>query len=171
MPKALPSGTWYVLVWNLKLTTPVVAAPGLSLRPLNAPLTVWDLAAAGAVGFKEWATLEPFVHNIHCEVETAKDADVHPGYDSSTALVNLLSARPQRFWTFASCGMSAYSWQTIAGHQERTKPLFQQQLAEERVRRGGPLTTAFPSTLHRSLARLPYPHSGLSRRLQGGAVR
>jgi hypothetical protein len=28
---------------------------------------------------------------------------------------------------------SAYSWQTIAGHQERTKPLFHQQLAEEGV--------------------------------------
>ena len=82
MSEQPPSGNWYVLIWNLKLEAPRVVAPGLTLRPLNAALTVWDLAAVGAAGFREWATLEPFAHNVHCEIESAKDAAVLPGYDA-----------------------------------------------------------------------------------------
>jgi hypothetical protein len=134
MSEDTPTGNWYVLLWNLKLAIPVVAAPGISLRPLNASLTVWDLAAVGAVGFKEWATLEPLARNIHCELETAKDADVRPGYDAlNRAWLACCLLVLRGFGRSLLVASSAYSWQTIAGHQERTKPLFQQQLAEEGV--------------------------------------
>ena len=55
-------GNWYVLAAGLPSPTkPLVLAPGLSIRPLSSELTVFDLAAAGGVGFREWATLKtPF---------------------------------------------------------------------------------------------------------------
>jgi hypothetical protein len=134
MSEEQKSGNWYVLVCNLKIPTNLPLAPGLTLRPLGAPLSIFDLAAAGAVGFREWATLEPLARNIQCELETAKDAAVLPGYDALN-----------RAW-LASCllllrgcgrslpvAASAYSWQLIAGHQERTKHVFHQQIAKEGV--------------------------------------
>ena len=128
------SGNWYVLLWNLKVDTEFRLAPGITLRPLNASLSIWDLAAAGAVGFREWTTLEPFAHNIHCELETTKDAAVLPGYDAlnrAWLASSLLLLRG--FGRALPLAASAYSWQFIAGHQERTKHVFHQQLAEEGV--------------------------------------
>ena len=128
------SGNWYVLVWNLKLPASLRVAPGLTLRPLNAPLTVWDLAATGAAGFREWATLEPFVHNIHCELETAKDAAVLPGYDAlNRAWLTCCLLLLRGFGRSLPIAVSAYTWQSVAGHQEGTKSVFHEQLAEEGV--------------------------------------
>jgi hypothetical protein len=42
-----------------RLEAPLTLAPGLTLVPLDSSLSVFDLAAAGAVGFREWAMLEP----------------------------------------------------------------------------------------------------------------
>ena len=127
-------GNWYVLIWNLELSTPFVVAPGLTIRPLDAPLTVWDLAAAGAVGFREWATLEPFARNIHSELETAKDAAVLPGYDAlNRAWLVCCLLLLRGFGRSLPVASSAYSWQTVAGYQERTKNVFHEQLAEEGV--------------------------------------
>jgi len=128
------TGNWYVLVWNLKVSTHVRVAPGLMLRPLGAPLEIWDLAAAGAAGFREWATLEPFARNIHCELETAKDAAILPGYDALNRawLISCLLLL-RGFGRSLPIAASAYSWQSVAGHQERTKHVFHEQLAEEGV--------------------------------------
>jgi hypothetical protein len=134
MSEEPPSGNWYVLVWNLKLPTTLQVAPGLSLRPLNAPLTIFDLAATGAAGFRAWATLEPFAHDIHCELETAKDAAVHPGYDAlNRAWLTCCLLLLRGFGRSLPVAVSAYTWQSVAGHQERTKSVFHDQLAEEGV--------------------------------------
>ncbi|MEY2488780.1 MAG: hypothetical protein QOC70_722 [Verrucomicrobiota bacterium] len=134
MSEESQSGNWYVLFWNLKIDAELRLAPGLTFRPLNAPLAIWDLAAAGAVGFREWATLEPFASNIHCELETAKDAAILPGYDTLNRawLVSALLLL-RGFGRSLPIAASAYTWQSIAGHQERTKEVFHQELAEEGV--------------------------------------
>ncbi len=126
-------GNWYVLVLGLpRPAVPLTLAPGVSLRPLEQPLSVFDLASAGAVGFRSWAVLEPVASSCCCEIESAKDAAVLPGYDalnrawlSSTLLV-------LRGFTRHLCvACSAYSWNIVAGHQERTSDVFRQQLREE----------------------------------------
>jgi hypothetical protein len=128
------SGNWYVLFWNLKVASQVQVAPGLTLRPLGAPLKIWDLAAAGAAGFREWATLEPFVPNLHCELETSKDAAILPGYDAlNRAWLTSCLLLLRGFGRSLPIAASAYSWQSIAGHQKRTKHVFHEQLAEEGV--------------------------------------
>ena len=82
-PSNRSDGNWYVLAAGLPSPTkPLVLAPGLSVRPLSSELTVFDLAAAGGVGFREWATLEPLVTECTCEIESAKDSDTSPGYDT-----------------------------------------------------------------------------------------
>src|SRR5215813_12456625 len=74
-------GNWYVLVMGVpRPEKPLTLAPGLTLVPLDSPLSVFDLAAAGAVGFREWAMLESVSRLCTCEIETAKD--VAPGYDT-----------------------------------------------------------------------------------------
>ncbi len=76
-------GNWYVLVMGLpRPENPLTLAPGLTLVPVDWPLSVFDLAAAGVVGFREWAMLEPVSSLCTCEIETAKDSDVVPGYDT-----------------------------------------------------------------------------------------
>ena len=48
-------GNWYVLIFGLTRPEAIsVLASGISLRPLDARLDVFDLAAVGAVGFREW---------------------------------------------------------------------------------------------------------------------
>jgi hypothetical protein len=126
-------GNWYVLVAGLaRPTVPMTLAAGLSLIPLEAPLSVFDLAAAGAVGFREWALLEPVSNLCTCEIETAKDSDVVPGYDTlnrawlASALLVL-----RGFSRHVGVACSAYSWNMVAGHQKRTAHLFREQVQEE----------------------------------------
>lgn len=115
-------GNWYVLVAALAPPKePLVLAPGLAIRRLPCPITIFDLAAAGSVGFSAWAALEPFCKYLWAEIESAKDADVTPGYDTlnrawlATALLVLRGFTPLR-----SIAYSSYSWGSIAGHQKRT---------------------------------------------------
>lgn len=110
----------YVLLWNLKCVSAQQLAPGLAVRPLDVSLTIFDLAAAGAVGFREWATLEVMALGCTTEIESAKDASTIPGYGTLN-----------RAW-LASCMMvlrgcgkvlpvavSTYSWSTVAGFQTK----------------------------------------------------
>ena len=47
----IPDGNWYILLAGLpRFKVTITLAPGVALRPLEAPLSVFDLAAAGAVG-------------------------------------------------------------------------------------------------------------------------
>jgi hypothetical protein len=95
---------------------------------------VFDLAAAGAVGFREWAMLEPVSRACTCEIETAKDSDVAPGYDTlnrawlASALLVL-----RGFSRHLGIACSSYSWSLIAGHQRRTANAFHEQAKGEGV--------------------------------------
>jgi len=126
-------GNWHILVLGLpRIAEPLTLAPGVSIRPLSEPLSVFDLAAAGAAGFRGWAVLEPVAASCTCEIESARDADITPGYDAlnrawlASALLVL-----RGFSSHLCLACSAYSWNEIAGHQKRTAPIFHQQLADE----------------------------------------
>lgn len=126
-------GNWYVLLAGLpSFENPIMLAPGLSLRPLEYPLSVFDLAAVGAVGFRGWAALEQFAHACTAEIESAKDANVTPGYDTlnrvwlATGLMILRGFT--RLWGVACSG---YSWNLIAGHQHRHSEDFKNQARQE----------------------------------------
>jgi hypothetical protein len=128
-------GNWYVLMMGLpRPEKPLTLAPGLTLVPLDSPLSVFDLAAAGAVGFREWAMLEPVARLCTCEIETAKDSDITPGYDTlnrawlASALLVL-----RGFSRHLGIACSSYTWNLIAGHQKRHSPIFNAQLVEEGV--------------------------------------
>lgn len=128
-------GNWYVLLMGLpRPESPLTLAPGLTLVPLESPLSVFDLAAAGAVGFREWAMLEPVSHMCTCEIETAKDSDVLPGYDTlnrawlASALLVL-----RGFGRHLGIACSSYSWSLVAGYQKRNSQTFQEQIASEGV--------------------------------------
>jgi hypothetical protein len=128
-------GNWYVLVMGLAgPEAPLTLAPGLTLVPLESALSVFDLAAAGAVGFREWAMLEPVSSVCTCEIETAKDSDVVPGYNTlnrawlASALLVL-----RGFSRHVGIACSLYSWNLIAGHQKRTAGVFREQVAREGI--------------------------------------
>ena len=131
----LHQGNWYVLVFGLPPPDRALTlAPGLTLVPLEAPLSVFDLAGAGAVGFRDWAMLGPVAHGCTCEIETAKDSDITPGYDTlnrawlASALLVL-----RGFTRHLGIACSAYSWTLIAGHQKRTSAVFREQAASEGI--------------------------------------
>jgi len=113
---------WYVLIAGLSLPDKEIhLAPGLALRPLAVLPSVFDLAAAGAAGFRQWATLEPFAHVCTCEIESAFDGAALPGYDTlnrAWLATSLLVLRG--FTTIQGIACSSYSWREIAGHQNRT---------------------------------------------------
>jgi len=102
---------------------PLTLGPGLTLVPLDSPLSVFDLAAAGAVGFREWAMLEPVSPLCTCEIETAKDSDVTPGYDTlnrgwlASALLVL-----RGFTRHLGIAGSSYTWSLIATVAARAPP-------------------------------------------------
>jgi Apea-like HEPN len=128
-------GNWYVLLAGLpRFETSTVLAPGLGLRPLESPLSVFDLAAAGAVGFTGWAALEQFTPACTAEIESAKDANVAPGYDTlnrAWLTTGLLVLRGfTKLWGVACSG---YSWNLIAGHQLRHSDHFKKQVQEEGI--------------------------------------
>jgi hypothetical protein len=112
-------GNWYVLVFGLSVgASPLPIASGLTLKALDVPLSVFDLAAAGSVGFREWAVLEPLAAACTSEIESAADAAILPGYDTlnrawlASALLNLRG---------------------FAGHREQVKGTFFEQAAEEGI--------------------------------------
>lgn len=128
---------WYVLVWGLKLTgsTPILA-PGLRLVPLSSPVSVFDLAAAGSVGFREWAMLEPLSSGLTCEIETDQSEARVPGYDALNRgwlLSALLTLRGYSKHLCVAC--SSYSWNLVAGHQGRTSEAFKEQVKAEGIER------------------------------------
>lgn len=147
------NGNWYVLIAGLP--RPVAAltlAPGVSLRPLEQPLSVFDLASAGAVGFRGWSVLEPVAPGCYSEIESAKDAAILPGYDTLNRAWLASSLLVLRGFTRHLCvACSSYSWNVIAGHQEQTSHVFQQQLREE----------GLDAAVYRSKRELPKFHGNL----------
>lgn len=128
-------GNWYILLWNLDIEEfALKLGSGVSIRRLDYHISVFDLAAAGAAGFREWAMLEPFLPKCVSEIETAQDAAIKPGYDTlnrawlASALLKL-----KGFNAHLPLACSSYSWNFIAGHQERTKCIFKEELEEKGV--------------------------------------
>jgi hypothetical protein len=126
---------WYILIWNLAAEESFLKlGPGVYIRRLDGNISVFDLAAAGAAGFREWAMLEPFLGGCVCELETAQNAAIEPGYDTlnrgwlASALMKL-----KGFNAHLPVACSSYSWDVVAGHQERTKGIFQAELREKGV--------------------------------------
>lgn len=116
-------GNWHILVWGLQCPAqPLSLAPGITLRPLTSPLSIFDLAAAGAEGFTAWAVLEPVAPQCYSEIESAKDADVTPGFDTLNRAWLASTLLVLRGYTRQMCvALSAYSWNLVAGHQKRSK--------------------------------------------------
>lgn len=126
-------GDWYVLICGLsKPKEPLTLASGLSLRSLDNPMSIFDLAAVGAVGFHGWSVLEPMVNACTCEIESAKDSAVVPGYDTLNRAWLVSALLVLRGFTRHLClACSSYSWNLVAGHQKRTSHIFKKQLQEE----------------------------------------
>lgn len=127
------AGNWYVLITGLpRPSAALTLAPGVSIRPLEQPLSIFDLASAGAVGFQGWAVLEHVAPGCCSEIESAKDAAILPGYDTLNRAWLASTLLVLRGFTRHLCvACSAYSWNIVAGHQKRTSDVFQQQLLEE----------------------------------------
>jgi len=129
------SQTWHVLVCGLPLAGDVFdLGSSLTLRRLLLPLSVFDLAAAGGVGFREWAILEPLAGNATAEIVTDDTSAAEPGYDALNKCWLASALLVLRGFVRHICpAVSAYSWNFIAGHQTQTAPIFHEQLAEEGI--------------------------------------
>ena len=111
---------WHVLLYGLEPEiTPIRFTSGLSIRKLDLPLTVFDLAAVGASGFPAWAILEPFVMGCTCEIVSPEVRSDLPGFDAlnrAWLLSALITLRG--FGKHISLACSRYSWNIVAGRQE-----------------------------------------------------
>lgn len=138
------SPNWYVLLSGLHPPSDELnLAPGLSLRPLPKAPSVFDLASAGAVGFREWAALEPFAHTCTAEIESSVDGAAPPGYDvlnRAWLATSLLVLRG--FTTIQGIACSSYSWREIAGCEKRITPI-----RLEDVKEGGMEALTSPSRI------------------------
>jgi hypothetical protein len=125
--------SWYVLVCGLPLATDKLdLGSSLEIRRLLRPLSVFDLAGAGAVGFREWAVLEPLAASASAEIISRTDAAAGPGYDALNKCWLVSALLLLRGYAHHLCpAVSAYSWNFIAGHQRETSDTFRQQLLEE----------------------------------------
>lgn len=126
---------WYVLLTGVpRPSEDLRLGDGVTLRALPEPLSVFDLAAAGASGFREWAVLEPLAAVATCEIETAADATGRPGYNTlnrAWLAASMLVLRGYPALTAPAC--SAYSWSEIAGHTGRTSAARREQVVEARA--------------------------------------
>lgn len=124
---------WYVLVCGLPLGADILDfGSSLQIRRLVSPLSVFDLASAGAVGFREWAVLEPLAASATAEIVSPVDAAATPGYDALNKCWLVSALLLLRGYARHLCpAVSAYSWNFIAGHQRQTSESFRQQLFEE----------------------------------------
>ncbi|QDS88492.1 hypothetical protein EC9_26830 [Rosistilla ulvae] len=113
---------WHILIAGLpRVSNELTLASGITLQPLNQPLSVFDLAAAGAAGFRSWALLEPLASACTCELAIAPTAAPSAGYNTLNRgwlASSLLVLRG--FTKHLSLACSSYSWNQIAGHQQRT---------------------------------------------------
>jgi hypothetical protein len=126
---------WHVLVCGLQLVGDSFdLGESIAIRRLIHPLSVFDLAAVGAVGFREWAVLEPLAPVATCEIVSPLAAAKSPGYDALNKCWLVSALLVIRGFAKHFCpAVSAYSWNLIAGHQKQTATSFRSQLAEEGV--------------------------------------
>ena len=126
---------WHVLVCGLSLVGDSLdLGESLTIRRLVHPLSVFDLAAAGASGFREWAVLEPLAPAMTSEIVSPLAAAKSPGYDALNKCWLVSALLVIRGFAKHFCpAVSAYSWNLIVGHQLQTAASFRSQVAEEGV--------------------------------------
>ncbi|MBN9398721.1 MAG: hypothetical protein J0I17_00960 ['Candidatus Kapabacteria' thiocyanatum] len=128
---------WYVLVLGIEsLGGPIILSDGLEIRPLASTLSVFDLANAGASGFKEWAVLEPVTSLCTVEIFSRQQQGSTTGYDTlnrAWLATTLLLLRGYNRIHGIAC--SSYSWSAIAGSALRPKSLYGDQNNEASYRR------------------------------------
>jgi hypothetical protein len=126
---------WHVLVCGLRMAGDSFdLGSSLRLRRLANLLTVFDLAATGGVGFREWAILEPLASVATAEMISPTAAVATPGYDALNKCWLASALLVLRGFAGHLCpAVSAYSWNFVAGHQAQTAPIFQKQLLDEGV--------------------------------------
>jgi hypothetical protein len=124
---------WHALVCGLPLTEDrFELGSSIVLQRLFNPLSVFDLAAVGAVGFREWATLEPLAPVATAELISPMSAATLPGYDALNKCWLASALLVLRGFARHLCpAVSAYSWNFVAGHQSQRSETFRRQLAEE----------------------------------------
>jgi hypothetical protein len=128
---------WHVLVCGLSLAdNSFDLGSSIVINRLFFPLSVFDLAALGAAGFRQWATLEPLAPTATAEIVSPTNAAVLPGFDALNKCWLVSALLVLRGFARHICpAVSAYSWNLIAGHQKQTSQHFQQQLKDEGVER------------------------------------
>jgi hypothetical protein len=126
---------WYVLVCSLPLEFDTFTLGShLTIQRIRNPLTIFDLASVGSVGFREWAILEPLAPIVTAEIISPIKAAPIPGYDALNRCWLVSALLIIRGFTQHLCpAVSSYSWNCIAGHQARTSDVFKQQLIEEGI--------------------------------------
>jgi len=126
---------WHVLVCGLPIVGDSLdLGASLTLRRLVNPLSVFDLAAVGAAGFRQWAVLEPLTTAATCEIVSPVSSNPAPGYDALNMCWLVSSLLVLRGFAHHLCpAVSAYSWNLVAGHQRLSGPSIRKQLAEEGV--------------------------------------
>ncbi len=108
----------YVLISGLPpIKSNFTLAPGVTLFSLTAPISIIDLAGAGAKGFKEWAVLEPFCPRLTAQIESAYDSAIVPGYDVLNRVWLASALLTLRGFNCLGLACNAYSWDWIAGRQ------------------------------------------------------
>ena len=132
-PERQEPDTWHVLVIGLPLAEQEFdLGQSLILRRLLRPLSVFDLAAAGAAGFREWAVLEPLAPAATAELLSPTGEASVPGYDALNKCWLASALLVLRGYARHMCpAVSSYSWNFIAGHQSGRSETFRTQMIEE----------------------------------------
>jgi len=127
--------SWHVLVCGLPLeSVSFNIGSSIILRQLVEPLSVFDLASAGAVGFREWSALEQLAPAATAEIISPTEKASSPGYDALNECWLVSALLVLRGFTRHLCpAVSGYSWNFIAGHQKQTSGTFKKQLIEEGI--------------------------------------
>jgi hypothetical protein len=132
LPEDATTPNWYVLLFGIGLPTQALTlAPGVSIIPLPGPLSIFDLAAAGAAGFHAWALIGQIAPSCTCEIESARDSDVTPGYDTlnrAWLASSLLVLRG--FGQVMPVACSQYPWSRMADLRKQGSEWFIKALIE-----------------------------------------
>jgi hypothetical protein len=112
---------WFVIGNGIEMESQQIEfLPNLKINRINSEISVFDLAAAGAKGFREWAILEPISSSCHVEIESINEG-ISTGYDvlnRAWLLNTMLVLRKKLKSNFIA--YSSYSWNEIAGFQKRS---------------------------------------------------
>lgn len=93
---------------------------GLKLFPITNKIQVFDLAALGVRGFREWALLEPIIDTCNYEIVSDFDGDISQGYDLLNRVWLLSQLALHRNINMQCIAFSETSWNLYAGlHQEK----------------------------------------------------